>query len=438
MKLTEQDLSNLIRKSLDKAFQQNKSINPGLDSSSNFIASADAKSSVVEKEEATEATGAGSAGAYSGPLFGAMSKEEEKTTFPKGGEVKEEEIEGGLSSGMSVEEIAKKHDRDVDDIFDQLRKGIQVEMEHTSEMMVAMEIAMDHLTENPDYYDKLKKIEATEATGTASAGAYDVPFGAPKKDPLRISNPKTVDRELRSVRDKKFPKLGGPGSTYVKIKDKCKKFPYCNQGDINALEFFENKTIKSVIQNVSKQTNLQEFVIKNIIAKELGYIKEQDGNEPKFVTFELPDDYKPKSAEEHRKEWVESLKDKKAQVLINLFEGKEFDFNFNNLSGKFKITAIGPKGKIGFFASSDDYSFDESDDVEIHIDLTELKYKGEKVPVKFYDMISRYLPPEEEEESYRGDPVEYAVMNALTDLNSKLKYLNLYLTTVRINPYSRG
>jgi len=438
MRLTEEDLSNLIRKSLDKAFQQNKAVNPGLDSSSNFVASSEAKNSVVEKEEATEATGSGSAGAYSAPLFGTMSKEEEKSTFPKGGEVKEEEIEGGLSSGMSIEDIAKKHDRSVDDMFDQLREGIQIEMEHTTEMMVAMEIAMDHLSENPDYYTKLKKIEATEATGTASAGAYDVAFGAPKKDPLKLSNPKTVDKELRSVRDKKFPKLGGPGSTYVRIKDKCKKFPYCNQGDINALEFFENKTIKSVIQNVSKQTNLQEFVIKNIIAKELGYIKEQDGNEPKFVTFELPDDYKPKSAEERRKEWVESLKDKKAQVLINLFEGKEFDFNFNNLSGKFKITAIGPKGKIGFFASSDDYSFDESDDVEIHIDLTELKYKGEKVPVKFYDMISRYLPPEEEEESYRGDPVEYAVMNALTDLNSKLKYLNLYLTTVRINPYSRG
>ena len=45
---------------------------------------------------------------------------------------------------------------------------------------------------------------------------------------------------------------------------------------IARVEFFENKTIKSVIQNVSKQTNLQEFVIKNIIAKELGYIKEQD------------------------------------------------------------------------------------------------------------------------------------------------------------------
>lgn len=437
MKLTEQDLSNLIRKSLDKAFQQNKSINPGLDSSSNFVASAEAKNSVVEKEEATEATGAASAGAYSAPLFGTMSKEDEKDTFPEGGEVKEEKIEGGLSSGMSIEDIAKKHDRDVDDMFDQLRKGIKVEMEHTTEMMVAMEIAMDHLFENPDYYDRLKKIEATEATGSASVGAYDVAFGAPKKDPLKLSNPKTVDKELRSVRDRNFPKYGG-GGTYVKIKDKCKKFPYCNQGDINALEFFENKTIKTVIQNVSKQTNLQEFVIKNIIAKELGYIKEQDEDGMDYVTFELPDDYKPKSAEEHKKEWLDSLKDRKAQVLINLFEDKEFDFNNRGLSGKCKIISIGPKGKIGFFASADDFSFDDGDNVEIYIELKELYYKGEKVPVKFYDMISRYLPPEEEEDSYRGNPVENAVMNSLEELNSKLKYLNLYLDSIRINPYSMG
>ena len=27
-----------------------------------------------------------------------------------------------------------------------------------------------------------------------------------------------------------------PDAKYVKVKDKCKKFPYCNQGDINALE----------------------------------------------------------------------------------------------------------------------------------------------------------------------------------------------------------
>ena len=41
---------------------------------------------------------------------------------------------------------------------DQLRMGIDVEMEHTKSRSVAREIAMDHLKEDPRYYTKLKKI----------------------------------------------------------------------------------------------------------------------------------------------------------------------------------------------------------------------------------------------------------------------------------------
>ncbi len=37
--------------------------------------------------------------------------------------------------------------------------GIQVELEHTDNPSMAAEIAKDHLTEDPDYYTKLKKIE---------------------------------------------------------------------------------------------------------------------------------------------------------------------------------------------------------------------------------------------------------------------------------------
>jgi hypothetical protein len=37
----------------------------------------------------------------------------------------------------------------------QLSIGIQVEMEHTNDLGVAQEIAMDHLTEDPEYYSKL-------------------------------------------------------------------------------------------------------------------------------------------------------------------------------------------------------------------------------------------------------------------------------------------
>jgi predicted metallo-beta-lactamase superfamily hydrolase len=40
----------------------------------------------------------------------------------------------------------------------ELEKGIKVEMEHTNDPTIATEIAMDHLLEDPDYYNKLSKI----------------------------------------------------------------------------------------------------------------------------------------------------------------------------------------------------------------------------------------------------------------------------------------
>jgi hypothetical protein len=38
---------------------------------------------------------------------------------------------------------------------EQLKKGIEVEYEHTNDYDLAKEIAMDHLAEDPKYYDKL-------------------------------------------------------------------------------------------------------------------------------------------------------------------------------------------------------------------------------------------------------------------------------------------
>lgn len=54
-----------------------------------------------------------------------------------------------------------KGDNRPDSDFDpeQLKNGIKVEMEHTKDSKVAKEIAKDHLTEDPNYYKKLKKIE---------------------------------------------------------------------------------------------------------------------------------------------------------------------------------------------------------------------------------------------------------------------------------------
>lgn len=347
--------------------------------------------------------------------------------------INEDEIKGGKADGMNIEDVAEMHGMSVDDMFDEFSKGVRHEMEHTSEWRVAVEIALDHLYEDPEYYTKLEGMEmggeSTEATTSSSAGVYDAPFGGPKKDPLKLSNPDTVEKELRSVKDKNFPKFGGKGGKFVKIKKKCSKFPYCNQGDINALEFFEREVVKEMVTNTSKKTNVEEYVIRNIIAKQLGYIKEQEDGE--FVTINFPEEFDDKT------EWIDTVPDEKAKFLIKELRDKEFDFNHDGLSGKVKILDVGPKGKVGgFFGVGSDYDFSDSKYAEIWVELSDLKYKGKEVSVEFYDMISRYLPTEEED-SYRGDPIEYAILGGLEHVNRVMKSLGLHLGGMRINPYAR-
>lgn len=64
-----------------------------------------------------------------------------------------------------VETILKnvgEHDFSPDSDFDpdQLKKGIEVEKEHTKSNLIAKLIAKDHLKEDPTYYTKLEKMEA--------------------------------------------------------------------------------------------------------------------------------------------------------------------------------------------------------------------------------------------------------------------------------------
>jgi len=68
-------------------------------------------------------------------------------------------IKGGKADKMSVEDIAKKFKVSVDTVKAQIKKGISVEMEHTSDKEKATEIAMDHISEFADYYDRLEKME---------------------------------------------------------------------------------------------------------------------------------------------------------------------------------------------------------------------------------------------------------------------------------------
>lgn len=203
------------------------------------------------------------------------------------------------SKSSSSEKISKMYNL----LKRQLKKGIKVEMEHQMGLKKAKKIAMDHLKENPKYYDNLEKVENKEATGAGSAGAFVGPVGFnPKSDFVKKSfkeTPKKTEtkeatgsssmgaydapgfedvkmkgnHERGSGKSYKKPQI--PGGKFVQVKKKCKKFPYCNQGDIKALNIFENETVKKVIKNVSEKYSISEQVVKNIIEYEYNLIKDK-------------------------------------------------------------------------------------------------------------------------------------------------------------------
>ena len=79
-----------------------------------------------------------------------------------------DKIPGGLAKGKTLIDLAKKYDSKgyydpkqfaKEYIKPKLIQGIKVEMEHTTDVRIATEIAMDHLWEDINYYDKLAKIE---------------------------------------------------------------------------------------------------------------------------------------------------------------------------------------------------------------------------------------------------------------------------------------
>jgi hypothetical protein len=279
----------------------------------------------------------------------------------------EEKLEGGLADKKTVEDIAKKHKMDVQSIKKHLNDGMKVELEHTKDKLKAKEIAMDHLFEDPKYYDKLKKIETKEsddlklskndnemvqgivdiinqvkdetnkkqiannmikqfkkekievdtdeflkmcklkvkekvetkeATGSGSSGAYVGPvFGGDDEfwERSRSENPKLKESEVEKVEAKEATTTGssggyetpamwakstkkkdwGPsrktqykGGSFVQVKKKCTRFPYCNQGDITNLKLSKNESVKEAIKNVASRLNLDESVIVTILERE--------------------------------------------------------------------------------------------------------------------------------------------------------------------------
>ncbi len=174
---------DLFRSGIDKAFSGGENITLNADTLTDASGFKQGfKEGEIEEDETTEATGSGSSGAYSGPLF----------------------------SG-----------------------------------------------EEPD--SDTKKIETKEATGSGSVGSYSTPSMWAKSTKKKDWGPSR--------------KTQIPGGGFVKVKKKCTKFPYCNQGDINALKISKNESVKEAIKNVSQKMNIKESVIITILEYEYEKMK---------------------------------------------------------------------------------------------------------------------------------------------------------------------
>jgi len=83
-----------------------------------------------------------------------------------------DKIPGGLADGKSSRDFDSKR----------LAQGIRVEMEHTNNKSVAREIAMDHLTEDENYYDKLKDIHKWDRVDEEADGKKEFDYGKEELD----------------------------------------------------------------------------------------------------------------------------------------------------------------------------------------------------------------------------------------------------------------
>jgi hypothetical protein len=195
-------IADLFKNKLSKAYSE-----PGMKLNASTMKDFSSYTSdLKEKDETTEATGSGSSGAYSAPLFGGepdeFIKKSDKET-PK----------------LETKEQKKK-----------LKKVVKVT-------------------------EEVEKVEAKEATGTGSVGGYESPAMWAKSTKKKDWGPS------------RKPQI--PGGGFVKVKKKCTKFPYCNQGDINAITITKNESVQDAIKNVSKKMKISEDRIKKILEQEM-------------------------------------------------------------------------------------------------------------------------------------------------------------------------
>jgi hypothetical protein len=92
----------------------------------------------------------------------------------------------------TIQGVMDKHSVGYQYVMMQLQKGIQIELEHTSDITIAKEIALDHLGERPDYYERLSKVEEHRK------GIRAIKYNKKPKKYIEPTKPKSPEKPVTS------------------------------------------------------------------------------------------------------------------------------------------------------------------------------------------------------------------------------------------------
>lgn len=220
--------------------------------------------------ESKESTGSGSAGGYSAPLFSVTKKEMDEmkqTSFkaPKLTMFSDEapkpikDMNESCWKGYKQNGMKDKNGKQVPNCVP-IKESEEVEEKWSKKYKDSIDCNNPKgFSQKAHCQGKVKKVETKEATGSSSSGSYESPAAWAKSS------------KKKDWRGKSKTQI--PGGKFVQVKEKCKKFPYCNQGDIKALNIFENETFKKVIKNIGEKHGISENVIKSILSYEYYNVK---------------------------------------------------------------------------------------------------------------------------------------------------------------------
>ena len=199
-----------------------------------------------KKKESKEATGSGSSGAYSGPLFGGEMKEKWSEEYKKSIDCKNPK---GFSQKAHCQSKTKK--KETKEATSSGSTGAFTAPVGFKDS----EFVRRSFKETPKLKESdVEKVEATEATTTGSSGGYESPAMWAKSTKKKDWGPSR--------------KTQIPGGGFVKIKKKCTKFPYCNQGEISNVKISKNESVKEAIKKVAGKMGISESTIITILEHE--------------------------------------------------------------------------------------------------------------------------------------------------------------------------